>query len=120
CALRRQTTQMTAFGLDCLAARCIPASDDLVNKGAVVVQTVEVRAAAHQQCVLNSGLQVAVCALNGSVLVGNTLIVSRGRHAVMSAKRFIACRQICPGLGIQVTECSRKTVGAMIGGCAAC
>ncbi|MNL26315.1 hypothetical protein D3C87_1478320 [compost metagenome] len=52
--------QMRALGIDALAMCGITAADDLVDEGAVGAEIVEVSGAAHQECIANRVLEMAV------------------------------------------------------------
>ncbi len=54
-----------------------------------------------------------------AVLVGDAAIVAAGLHAIMGAKRFIPICHVLRGIGIEIAECSRKAVRAVIARCAA-
>src|SRR5437763_2017967 len=53
-------------------------------------------------------------ALDRAVLVGDTAIVARRRHAVMGAQLLIAPGEVLLGLTIEVAERCRQTVAAVL------
>ena len=89
---------------DPLSMGGIPAPDDLVHEGTVVRQISKLRRAPHQKGVADRGLEVAVSAFDGAVLMGDPSIVARGRHPIMGAQRIVAPRQIGLHVGREVTE----------------
>ncbi len=54
---------------------------------------------------------------NGSVLMSDAAIVATGFHTVMGTKGFVAIRHIASAISIDIAECSRKTVCAVITRC---
>ena len=52
--------------------------------------------------------------LNRSILVRDTQIVAGRHHVVMAHQRLIAQRQILLSFAVQVTECRRETIAAML------
>lgn len=118
-ALPRQIPQMGALRGDPLAPGRVPATDDLINKGPIAAEVIKVGAAAHQKCVPDGCLEMAVGACDCAVLVGYALVVTCGRHAIMGAKGLVTCGQVVAGLGIQIAERGREAASAMTGRCAA-
>jgi len=60
-----------------------------------------------------------VWAFDGTVLMGNASVVAGRRHAVMAAQLFVAAGQIGAGILVEIAECGRQAVGAVLPGNAA-
>src|SRR5208282_6607429 len=84
--------------------------DEVPPRGKIV----EVAGGAQQQGVGQRSLEMAVGALDRTVLVRDARIVASRRHAVMGAERFVALRQILLGVGAKITESRRETVAAVL------
>jgi len=52
--------------------------------------------------------------LNRTILVRNAEIVAARCHIVVTHQRLIAQRQILLGVAVQVAECCRETIAAML------
>src|SRR5216684_5098872 len=100
--------------LDPLAIVGVASADDLVDEAAISVQLIEVSAATQQQCILQRFLEMAMRTLNRTILVRNTEIVAGGCHIVVTHQRLIAQRQILLSVAVQVAECRRETIAAML------
>jgi hypothetical protein len=68
----------------------------------------------QQQCVLQRLLQMPMRTLNRAILMRNTAIVPGRCHIVVTHQRLIAKREILLGVAVQVAECCRETVAAML------
>ena len=102
-----------------LALRALPRPTILVDEAPPRLQIVEVARGAQQQGVGQRSLEMAVGALDGAVLVADAGVIAGRRHAVVGAERFVALRQILPGVGVEIAEGRRKTVAAVLLGNAA-
>src|SRR5262249_36788369 len=91
-------------------------ANDLIDKTAVAVQVIEVSTATQQQRILQGFLEMAVRALDRTILVCDTQIVARRYHAVMAHEFLIALRQVFLSVAIHVAERRRETVTAMLAG----
>src|ERR1700684_1439619 len=100
--------------LDAFAIVGVAAPDNLVDEAAIGIEVSEVPAATQEQCILQRLLEMAVRTLDGTILVRDTQIVAGGRHAVMAHQLLIAQRQVFLGVALQVAECRRETVAAML------
>ena len=92
----------------------IAASDEFVDEGAVGGQVGEVRAGAQQERVGDGALEVAMGALDRTVLVGEAGVVAGRRHAVMGAQGFVAAGEILLGGLVEIAEGGREAVGAVL------
>jgi hypothetical protein len=88
--------------------------DHFVDEASIRREVREVARAAQQQLVLDRFLEMAVCALDGAVLVRNARIVARRRHAVMDAQLFVTPRQVVLRLAREIAERRRQAVAAML------
>ena len=99
----------------CALARPTTSGDE----GAVGVEIGEVGRTAQRQGVGDVALEMAVRALDRTVLVGQAPIVARDRHAVMGAQRPVAFGHVLNLVLAQVAEGGRQAVGAVLAGRAA-
>src|SRR6202171_107695 len=97
-----------------LAIVGVASANDLVDEAAVGIQVVEVSAATQQQCVLQRLLEMPVRTLNGAILVRNTQVIPGRYHVVMAHQPLIAQRQVLLRVAVQVAECRRETIAAML------
>ncbi len=107
-APRRQCLELRPLNLQCLAATRIGAADDLVDEAAVGIEIDKISAATQQQGLLQSTLEVGVRAFDSTVLVRDTRVVARRRHAVVRTQRLVALGQIFRGITLQIAECRRE------------
>ncbi len=103
-----------ALDLDALAIASVAPSDHLVNEAAVGGKIREVARAAQQQLVAKRLLEVTMRALDRAVLVRDATIVARRRHAVMGAQLLVALGEVLLGNTIEIAECRRQAVAAML------
>jgi hypothetical protein len=106
--------QGRALEIEPLAVASIATPDDLVDKAAIGLQVVEVARSAQQQPVLDRLLEMAVRALDRTVLVRYASIVAGRLHAVMATQRLVAPGLILPRVGVEIAEGSRQAVAAML------
>jgi len=92
----------------------IAATYDLVDEATVGGEVVEVVRASHQQGVIDRPLEVSVRSFDGTVLVSDAGIVASGCHAVVGHEVLVATRQVGAGIPVQVAECRRQTVAAVL------
>src|SRR5437899_6340754 len=78
-----QRLERGALNLDALAVAGIAPPDHFVDETPIGGEVREVARAAQQKLVAKHLLEVSVRALDGAVLVSDTRIVARRRHAVM-------------------------------------
>src|SRR5712664_352144 len=113
-----QRSEHRSLQLDSLAIVGVAPANDLVNETAISVQMIEVAAAAQQQCVPQRLLEMPMRTLNRAILVRDTQIVAGRHHVVMAHQRVIAQRQIFLSVAVQIAECRRETIAAMLARCA--
>ena len=109
-----QFLEFGALDVDALGIAGIAAADDLVDEAAIGGQIVEIARSPHQQRVIDGALEMAVRAFDGAVLMGDAGIVAGRRHAVMAAQLLVAARQILAGIPVQIAECRRQAVAAVL------
>src|SRR5262245_53294597 len=100
--------QGQALEIEPLAVASIAAPDDLVDKAAIGLQVAEVARSAQQQRVLDRLFEMAVRALDRTVLVRHASIVAGWLHAVMRAQRLVATRLILPRVVIEIAKGGQK------------
>src|SRR3979411_2350892 len=100
--------------LDPFAIVGVASANNLVDEAAISVQVVEVPTATQQQCVLRRLLEMSMRTLDGAILVRNTAVVPGRCHIVVTHQRLIAQRQIFLSVAVQVAECRRETIAAML------
>src|SRR5450631_3829167 len=100
--------------LDALSIVGVASANDLVDEAAISGEVIEVAAAAQQQCVLQRLLEMPMRTLNRAILVRDTQIVAGRHHLVMEHQRLIAQRQIFLRVAVQIAECRRETIAAML------
>ena len=115
-ALRRQRLQRGAFGVDADTVAGVVAADDLGDESTIGSEVVEVAAAAQQQGLFDGALEVAVGAFNAAVFMGDTAVVARGSHTVVSAQLLVASGEVVLGGLIEVVVGGRKAVGTVLFG----
>jgi hypothetical protein len=108
-----QLAKLGLLDLDPLAVLRVAAADNLVDEPSVGIEVGEVSAAAQQQLVLDLPLQVAMRALDGTVLVRDAGVVARRRHAVVGDQRLVTLRQVVPRITVEVAERRRQTIAAV-------
>ena len=59
-------------------------------------------------------LEMAMLTFDGAVLMCDAAIVAGRLHTVMGAQRLIAAGLVFGGILVEIAECGRKTVGAML------
>src|SRR5437763_5220831 len=89
-------------------------ANDLVDETAVGVQVVKVTTAPQEQCILQRLLEMAVRTLDRAILVRDTRVVPCRYHVVIAHEPLVAPRQIFLRIAVQVAECRRETVAAML------
>jgi hypothetical protein len=97
----------------------VAASDELVEEGAIGDQVGEVRPGAQQERVGDGSVEVAVWALNRSVLVCQAGIVAGECHALGSAHGLAAAGEIFLCGRVEGAEGDREAVGSVLAGHAA-
>lgn len=105
---------MGSLSIDTLAMGSIATADDLVDKGAVRTEIVELLGPPHQQGIMNGVLEMAMGAFYRAVLMRDAFVVARRRHSIMGAKLVVSVREIDLGIGVEVAECRRKAVASML------
>nr|CAD7035100.1 hypothetical protein RP007_04297 [Rhizobium sp. P007] len=100
--------------IDTPAMGSVATADDLVDKSAVRTEIVEFLGAPHQQGIVNSVFEMTMRAFDRAVLMRDTFVVARRGHPIMGAKLIVTVCEIDPGVGIEVAECRRQAVAAMI------
>ena len=105
---------MGSFRINAFAMGGIATADDLVDKGAVRSEIIEICGAPHQQGIMNGVLKMTVGAFDGAVLMGDAFIVACRRHSIMGAKLVVSVCKINLGIGVKVTEGRRQAVASMI------
>ena len=113
-ALPGQVLQNNALGGDALGVMGVLAADDLGDEEAIASEIVKVAGAAHQQCIRNRLLEMAVRTFDRPVLMSHTSIVAGRLHAIMEAQRVIALGQIGARILVEVAERGREAVAAML------
>ena len=63
---------------------------------------------------MNGVLEMAMGAFYRAVLMRDALVVARRRHSIMGAKLIVSAGEIDLGIGVEVAECRRQAVAAMI------
>src|SRR5712671_6921967 len=109
-----ERTQHRPLQFDALAIVRVATANDLVDKTAVATKVVEVTAATQEQRVLKPLLEMAVRTLDRAILVRDTQIVAGRCHAVVAHQFMKALRLVLRSVAIQVAECRRETVAAML------
>src|ERR1700730_5922543 len=100
--------------LDAFTIVGVATPNNLVDEAAIGIEVIEVPAATQKQSILQRLLEMAVRTLDGAILVCDTQIVAGRCHAVMAHQLLIAQRQVFLGVALQVAECRRETVAAML------
>src|SRR5437588_8501762 len=100
CSSLGQRLKGCALDLNALAVAGVAPSDHLVNEAAVSGEIREVAGAAEQKLVAKHVLEVPMGALNHAVLVGETTIVARRRHAVMPTQLLVTPGEVLLGNAI--------------------
>ena len=119
CTAFRQRRQRLLFKRDALGEVGVASPDDSVDEGPIGVEVAKIARAPQQQGVLQRLLQMAMGALDRTVLVGDAAIVARRRHAVMAHQRRVALGDVFARVGRQIAERRRQAVTAMLPGNAA-
>ncbi len=109
-----QRSERRPLQLDPLAIVGVAPANDLVDEAAVGIQIVEVTAATQEQRVLQRLLEMAVRAFDGAILVCDARVVPGRYHAVMAHQPLIALCQILLSVAVQVAECRREAIAAML------
>lgn len=63
---------------------------------------------------MNSVLEMAMGAFDRAVLMRDAFVVTRRRHSIMGAKLIVSVGEIDLGIGVEVAECRRQAIAAMI------
>jgi hypothetical protein len=113
-AALRQRSQGRALQRDALGVVGVAPADDGIDERPVGVEVGEVAAAVQEQSVLQRLLEVAVRALDRSVLVRDAGVVARRLHGVVAHEALVALGQVDLRVGVEVTERRRQAVAAML------
>src|SRR5208282_167668 len=114
-----ERSQRRPLQLDPLAIVGVAPAYDLVDTAAIGIQVVELTAATQQQCVLQCLLEMAMRTLDAAILVCDTQVVAGRNQLVMPHQRLVAPRQILLSVAVQVAECRREAIAAMLARCPA-
>ena len=85
-----------------------------IDEAPVVFDGWEVAAAAQDQRLIDSCLEMPVLGFHRPVLVGLTPVVTAGIHAVVADKGIIALGYILALIDGQIAECGREAVGPVV------
>src|SRR5260370_13102348 len=99
---RWQRLQRRALEIKALAVAGIAPPDNLVDEAPIGIEVVEVARAAQQKRILDRLLQMAMRALDRTVLMRHAPIVAGRHHAVMSAQGLLAALLILPLVVLEI------------------
>ena len=112
-AAGRQGLQSGPLGLDLTGDAGILAADDTIDERAVCGKIGKVAVPAQQQGILDRAFEVAMRALDRTVLVRHAAIVAGRFHAVIGAQRVVPAGQVFARVLVEIAKRCRQTVAAM-------
>ena len=112
-APRWQAVQLLPLGLDRRRPAGIVTPDDAGDEAAVCIEIGKLPRAPDQR-IPDLPLEMAVRALDGTVLVGHAAIVARRCHLVMLAQEAVALGHVLGILLAEIAEPGRQAVGAVL------
>ena len=110
----RQFLQRHPLLIDALGIVRVATANDLVDEAPQAGRSSKSREARSSRGICQRSLDMAMRALDRTILMRHAGIVAGRRHAVMAAERLVARRQILLGVGGEIAERRREAVASVL------